>query len=302
MRNKTTLAYICVILSMICWSMSFVWIKIVFQSYTPITATLIRLILSSAMIISISAIFGKLQKIKKKDYKWMFLLAFFEPFLYFLGETGGMFYVTPTLGAVIIATIPLFCPVAELIFYKEKVSPSLYIGIVMSVIGVSVIAFNNNIMDGNSMKGIYLLCLAIFAGIGHTLLIRKVARHYNPLTIVAVQNSVGALLFLPIFLIFEYDTFITITPTREVIEAIIYLSIFASSLAFILYTYSINAIGISKSVVFCNTIPVFTAIFAYFIVGEEITIMKIIGISIVVAGLFLSQVKLRKKKASCQLK
>lgn len=302
MRNKTTIAYMCVILSMICWSMSFVWIKIVFQAYTPITATLIRLILSSAMIISFSAIAKKLQRIRKEDYKWMLLLAFFEPFLYFLGETGGMFYVSPTLGAVIIATIPLFCPFAELIFYKEKVSPSLYIGIILSVIGVSVIAFNNSIMDGNSMKGVYLLCLAIFAGIGHTLIIRKVARRYNPLTIVAVQNSLGVFLFLPIFLIFEYNTFISITPSREVIEALIYLSIFASSLAFILYTYSINAIGISKSVVFCNTIPVFTAIFAYFIVGEEITPMKVLGIGIVVAGLFLSQIKFRKKKTSCQLK
>jgi len=302
MQNKTRLAYICVVLSMICWSMSFVWIKIVFQSYTPITATLIRLILSSIMIISFSAIAKKLQKIRKEDYKWLFLLAFFEPFLYFLGETGGMFYVSPTLGSVIIATIPLFCPMAELFFYKEKVSPSLYIGIIMSVIGVSVIALNNNIMEGNSMKGIYLLCLAIFAGIGHSVLIRKIARKYNALTIVATQNTIGALLFLPIFFIFDYSTFITITPSREVIEAIIYLSIFASSLAFILYTFSINHLGISKAVVFCNIIPVFTAIFAYFIVGEEITTVKVIGIAIVVSGLFLSQVKPSKIKEVCRLR
>lgn len=301
MQNKTRLAYICVVLSMICWSMSFVWIKIVFESYSPITATLIRLILSSAMILSISAIAKKLQKIKREDYKWILLLAFFEPFLYFIGETNGMFYVSPTLGAVVIATIPLFCPLAEMLFYKTKISPSLYLGIVLSVVGVSVIALDNNITEGNSMKGIYFLCLAIFAGLGHSLLLRNVVRKYNAISIVAYQNTIGALLFLPVFFILDFDKFLTITPTREVIEALIYLSIFASSLAFILYTYSLNQLGISKAIVFCNTIPVFTAIFAYFVIGEEITTTKIIGIAIVVGGLFLSQIKFKRKRDICQL-
>jgi drug/metabolite transporter (DMT)-like permease len=265
-------------------------------------ATFIRLVLSSAMILSISAIAKKLQKVKRKDYKWFLLIAFFEPFLYFIGETNGMFYVSSTLGAVVIATIPLFCPLGELLLYKAKISASLYIGIIISVIGVCVIAMDNSILEGNSMKGIYFLCLAIFAGTGHSLLIRKVSRNYNALSIVAYQNTIGIFLFMPIFFIFEYDTFITVVPTREVVEALIYLSIFASSLAFILYTYSLNHLGISKAVVFCNTIPVFTAIFAYFIVGEEITPIKILGIGIVVSGLFLSQIKYKKIKALCQLK
>jgi len=302
MQNKTRLAYLCVILSMICWSMSFVWIKIVFQSYTPMAATFIRLVLSSAMILSFSAITRKLQKMKKEDFKWFLLLAFFEPFLYFIGETNGMFYVSSTLGAVVIATIPLFCPLSEMIFYKTKIVPSLFIGITLSVTGVCVIALDNDITAGNSLKGIYFLCLAIAAGVGHSTIVRKVARGYNAISVVAYQNTIGMFLFLPVFYFMEFDKFITVTPTQEVIEAIIYLSIFASSCAFILYTYAINQLGISKAVVFCNTIPVFTAIFAYFVVGEQITTIKILGIAIVVSGLFLSQVKYKKIKALCRLR
>lgn len=294
-NNKSILAYLSVIFAMVFWSMSFVWIKIVFESYSPITATVLRLILSSIMILSFGLISRKIQKIHKEDYKWIVLLAFFEPFLYFIGETGGMFYVSSTLGAVIISTIPMFCPIAEYIFFKEKVKANIYIGIFLSIIGVCVISMSNNILEGNSFKGIALLVLAIFSGVGQTLMIRKISARYNALTIVAMQNSIGTLLFLPIFFIFEFDKFITITPTREVIEALIYLSFFASTLAFILYTYSIGKLGISKSVVFCNVIPVFTAIFAYFILGEEITLTKFIGIGIVIFGLFLSQKKFKRK-------
>ena len=43
--------------------------------------------------------------------------------------------------------------------------------------------------------------------------------------------------------------------------------------------------------VYTNLIPVFTAIFSYFIINEELTIQKIIGIVLVVGGLVLSQLK-----------
>jgi len=34
-------------------------------------------------------------------------MAFFEPFLYFIGESFGLVYISSTIAAVIVATIPL---------------------------------------------------------------------------------------------------------------------------------------------------------------------------------------------------
>ena len=45
-----------------------------------------------------------------------------------------------------------------------------------------------------------------------------------------------------------------------------------------------------------NAIPVFTAIFAYFALDEILNFQKIIGISIVICGLSLSQFKLNFSK------
>jgi drug/metabolite transporter (DMT)-like permease len=53
--------------------------------------------------------------------------------------------------------------------------------------------------------------------------------------------------------------------------------------------------GVTRANTFINLIPVFVAILAFIMLNDELGLQKIIGIVIVVAGLFLSQLKKRKK-------
>jgi drug/metabolite transporter (DMT)-like permease len=75
------------------------------------------------------------------------------------------------------------------------------------------------------------------------------------------------------------------------VGAILQLTVFASSLAFIFFTYGITHIGVSRANVFTNTIPVFTAVFAWWLLDEPLTANKWAGISIVILGLFVAQFK-----------
>ena len=47
--------------------------------------------------------------------------------------------------------------------------------------------------------------------------------------------------------------------------------------------------GITKANVFSNSIPVFTALFSFIILGEKLTVQNITGMAVVIAGLFMSQ-------------
>ena len=66
-----------------------------------------------------------------KSRKWLFwayggglflLMALFEPFIYFLGESYGLLYVSSTVAAVIVATIPLISPLFAWYFFREKLN------------------------------------------------------------------------------------------------------------------------------------------------------------------------------------
>lgn len=278
---------------MLFWSFSFVWVKIVYLVYNPITTVFLRLIISTALLFIIGKSIGRIQKINKSDRVQLVLLAFFEPFLYFMGESFGLKLVSSTLGAVIISTIPLFSPIAAYFFHKEKISPKIVLGILVSIIGVGVIIFNKQLNLIASPVGIALLFLAVGSAVAYSTVLKNLASKYNPLTLISYQNLVGIIFFLPPFLIFDLQYFISAQPTTEVWLAIIQLAVFASSLAFIFFTYGLKYLGINKSNIFINAIPVFTAIFAFFVLNETLSFQKMMGISIVIGGLFLSQAKLK---------
>jgi len=77
--------------------------------------------------------------------------------------------------------------------------------------------------------------------------------------------------------------------STEGITALFMLSVFASVIAFVLFAWAVRKMGVAKTNAFVNLIPVFTALFAWFIIGERITLLQWIGIAIVVSGLFVSQ-------------
>jgi drug/metabolite transporter (DMT)-like permease len=296
MRDNKYLVYFAILFATLFWGFSFIWTKEVLRFYPPITIVFLRLIISSIILITVGKLLKKIQKLKTKDIKTMLLLSLLQPFLYFIGESIGLTYVTSTIAAVIISTIPLFCPLASYIFYRERVSPMNFIGIVVSVFGVGLVILKDDFSFVASTVGILFLLMAVLAAIAYSIVAKRITEIYNVYSIITYQNSIGILFFLPIFLYSDFQTFITTAPTIDAIIPLLELSFFASSLAFIFFTYGIKKIGIIRTNSFTNIVPVFTSVFAYFILDETLIIRNIIGIVIVILGLSLSQIKLPKRK------
>lgn len=296
MKNKTLQYYGAAMLTMFFWSFSFVWFKIAYKVYEPMTVVLFRLTLSAIIMFIVAKLIRKLQPIQRGDLKWMIMLAFFEPFLYFMGESFGLKYVSPIVAAVIVATIPLFTPFAAKYFYGEKISPSNFVGLLISFLGVGLVVFDLSQGITASPLGVILEFLAVLSTIGYAIILKRMTSYYNGYTIISYQNLIGAVMFLPFWGIFEAKTTFVTPFDMEAFGAIVKLAVFASILGFIFFTYSIKQIGINKSNMFINLIPVFVAIFSYLILGDEINLQKMIGIITVITGLFLAQAKKRKLK------
>lgn len=292
MSKKIIAVYTSAIIAMVFWAFSFIWYKEVLVLYKPVSLVLLRLIISSILLFAVTASLGRLDKIHRKDIKKFLLLSFLSPFLYFLGESYGVSYIPSTLAAVIIATIPLFSPIGAYYYLKERITWMNFFGIVVSVIGVALVIFHQgfDLVDVNPI-GIAFLVLAVVAALGYSLLIKKMTDRYNVFSIVAYQNLIGIFYFLPLFFWLDFKHFVQVVPAWDVIIPLLNLGVFASTFAFIFFTYSIKNLGISRANIFTNAIPVLTAIFAYFILGEPLTLVKMIGIMVVVLGLLLSQIR-----------
>lgn len=301
MNFRSSKVYLFAILSMLFWGMSFVWFKIVAKWYEPLTIIFLRLVISGSLLMLYMWISRTWQVVERRHLKYLFLLAFTQPFCYFLGESFGLKLVSSTISSVIIATIPLFSPFAAYYLVREKVSPSIVAGILFSFTGILLMVLNPDLSLNAAPKGILLLFVAVLSAVAYSVVIRKITHKYNPVTIITYQNLIGAIYFLPLFLIFDFQHFSTVKPTRELILALLQLAVFASTLAYLFYIISIKKIGMIKSNIFTNLIPVFTGVFSFFVLGERFTAMKIVGMLLVMSGIVVSQSKginmlLQKKK------
>ncbi len=279
---------------MLIWGMSYILLEIVFDYFTPVTTVVVRIIMASIFMLSLSLILKKLQKIEKKDIKIFMLFALIDPFIYYICESYGLQLTSPTTTAIIIATIPLFAPLSAIIFLKENISLLNIAGIIVSFVGVLFVIITKNFELSVDPKGLLLLFVAVFCAVLYNFFLRKLVRKYNVYTIITVQNIISLIYFLPFLFIYGIEEIIHVNYDLKLISTLIVLSVFASSLAFIFYADSIKQIGITKTNVFANMIPVFTAVFSYFILNELINLNKIFGIILVILGLFISQI-IKKK-------
>ncbi len=140
------------------------------------------------------------------------------------------------------------------------------------------------------------LLFAVVSGMGYSIVVKNLSHRYRPLTIVRIQNMIGGIYFLPFMIGFEWRDTMAANPPAGIILNLVMLAVFGSSLAFILVTIAIREIGISRTNIFTNIIPVITAVFAYILLGESFSARKVAGMAIILAGIFLSQIRRRARQ------
>ena len=232
-KGKLVVTYFLIILAMIFWGFSFIWTKMLLFSLKPISIITLRLIISASFLIVSGLLIKSLQKMKLSDLALIGLLAFLEPFMYFLGETNGLNYVSATISSVLIALIPLLSPFAAWLFYKEKLNILNFVGILISFFGVTLVILKRDFTLNASTEGILLMGLAVFSAIGYSVVVVKAVKRYNVFTIITYQNLIGVFFFLPLFLYFDLDHFRTVRFTSQNTLLLLALAILASSAAFI---------------------------------------------------------------------
>jgi drug/metabolite transporter (DMT)-like permease len=262
MGRARTGAYVSVIFAMIFWGFTFVLFKFANESFRPITIAFLRLFISIFFLFGFAILLKRLKKIKPKDQKWLILLAFLEPFLYFLGEAHGLTMVSATVGSVLISTIPLIVPFGAYYFGGVPTDP----------------------------RGVLLMFVAVFSAVGYTLVVKKLVDDYNPITITAYQSFYGLLMFIPLFVFVELPRLDWSIVTTQSLLSLLYLGVFGSGICFILIATGIRELGAARANIFGNLIPVVTAVLAFLLLKEPMPLIKVLGILVAIAGLLMSQV------------
>ncbi len=292
MSSSLAKTYFLTTVSIVLWGLSFVWSNdILNHGVPPFTFLFVRLAIAGLLMLAYARITGKLQKVSRKDTLYMFLMAFFEPFIYFIGETYGMKATgSAVLAAVIIATIPITCLFAEKILYKVPYTAFKIIGTAITIPGiVMVVMKGGDVTNVDHYYGIALLFLAVAGATGYAAVVKKMSGTYNPTTITTYQFLFGALLFLPFFLGYGLDGLNSTFFSAEVMVPLLALAVLCSCVAFLFWVTSIARLGMMKANIFSALIPAVSAVGAAAMGQEEITVISVAGIAIVIVGVIIAQ-------------
>ena len=288
-------AYLLPLTFVIIWGLSFVWTEQILQVYSPITMITIRLILASLLLFTFVKLTKKLQNVERKDWRLMGLVALCQPFAYFLGESFGIVYSSASFAAIMIALIPLLVPLAVWLVVGIRSQWTIFVGLIVSFGGILYMILGDNFELIVDIRGILFLSLAVFAAVVYALCVAKLTEKYNNFTIVCYQTILGTLMFLPLFFgLGGWQEFQKIPFDFSIFRNILLLAIFGSGVAFICYVESIKQTGAVRTAMFANLIPIVTVIGAFFLLNQAFSTQKIIGMSIVILGLFIAQIKWKK--------
>ncbi len=286
------LTYIASIFAITLWGMSYIWTDKILALGIPVFYfVFVRILLAGLTLFLFNTAYGRIKRIQRKDLPKFLLLAFCEPFIYFLCETYGIKVTgSPTISAMVIATIPIFSIGAGMIFFKEKINFINILGIVFSLVGIVMVAMAKGEVGEHFIWGIVLLLIAVIAEVGHASLTKSLAGNYSSQIIVMYQFLIGSIYLLPLFLWKGLDGFNKeVYFSAEVWYPLICLAILCSSLAFSLWVSTIKNLGVAKSSIFSALIPVAAAIIAWAIGHELLNSRQWIGVAVSTAGVILSQ-------------
>lgn len=297
-KQSKLLVYIASIFAITLWGMSYIWTdKIIAQGIPIFYFVFVRILLAGIILFLFNTAYGRIKRIQKQDLPKFLLLAFFEPFIYFLCETFGLKLTgSPTLSAMVIATIPIFSIAAGILLFKEKVNTVNISGILLSLVGIVMVAMAKGELGQNFIWGIVLLLIAVISEVGHASITKSLAGIYSSQIIVMYQFLIGSVYLLPLFLWkgldgFDYEVYFS----GDVWYPLICLAVLCSSLAFSLWVSTIKSLGVAKSSIFSALIPVAAAIIAWILGHEILNSRQWAGIAISTIGVVLSQYSSRKK-------
>ena len=309
--NKIT-PYIAIVAAMLIWAGAGIAVKEALVVFSPLTLIVMRFTLAVLLMLSIGLVFRYnsivgLQRVERKDIPLFLLGGLFQPFLYFIFETYTyQSFSSPTVAEALLSTQPVMAPLFAWVLLRERVTRNNILGIVLSTLGVMMLLMMGGgplaMGDGAIGKGVLLAVLTVSMSVSYSVVLRRIPTQYSPLSIVFYVQSFALVLFWVMWGISGIGDGISgigdgisgigNEAARQWVRSLLsvgYLAVLASVTAFILFCYTVRQIGVTRANVFNNVRPVFTAILMWMMFGEILPIWKIIGIIIIIIGLFISQ-------------
>ncbi|HEY8911108.1 MAG TPA: DMT family transporter [Desulfosporosinus sp.] len=293
------------VLTTIFWSGAFITGKIAVGQFPPFALTFFRFLFALPFIFTIFYLRER-GNLLPRGRQWppLIILGLVGTFCYHALFFTSLKYTTAINSSLIGAINPMVTTLLAAMFFSEQLTPWRVFGIILSFSGVFLFITNGDlqlISQFQFNKGDLFMLIAVCCFAVYSLLSRRYMKEYrlSPLMVTAYTFLICVVISVP-FVLWEKPTTYLFSATASGWLSILYMSVFASVIGYLIQMVAIQRIGAPRTAIFINLVPIFTIIQSVTILGESITLFKLVGAAIVITGVYLatrpeSRVKYFKK-------
>ena len=217
----------------------------------------------------------------KKYWRKYVMVGFINSALPFCLYSFAGLYIPASYSVILNSTSPFFGALFSWIMFKEQFSPKQIGGLILGVVGVSMVVKIAAVQNDSFFYFAVLACLAAAASYGFSGNFVKKIAHEVPALGIAAGSQIGAS-----FILFGPSLFQP-TPhhvTTGVLLALFGLAILCSAVAYIIYYPLMAEVGATKALTVTLLMPPFGMLWGYLFLGEIITFQMIFGTGLILIG------------------
>ena len=208
-----------------------------------------------------------------------------------MGVAGfGVYNITLNYGEVtvpsgitsfILSQMPVIVTLSAPVLLKEKITLSVWVGLMISVIGVSLIAvayLDGGLQGAMSVAqldlGIIYLLIAVFCGAIYAICYKILAHKYHPIELTSFAIWSGTLLLL----IYSPSLWGEIkTAPFSATLAVIYLGIFPAAIGYLVWSYVLRFMPASRASNYLFLMPLVATGLGWLLLGEVPKLLALCG-------------------------
>ncbi len=194
-------------------------------------------------------------------------------------------YTSVASSVIFVTTNPIFVALASVFFFREKVSPFLFLAIFLAVFGGLVIGWTDWGKGEHHLYGDFLALLGAVMATGYLLVGRKVRQKVNLTAYITLVYGVAAVLLVALALLSGHPLF-DYSPYTYLLFFL--LAVFPQLIGHTSLNWALKFFSATIVAVFILGEPIGASILAYALLGEGIGMNLLCGGALVLLGIYLS--------------
>lgn len=280
------------LLVILMWGTNFVVYKLLIESFPFWVLMFFRNFFATITLFWLTR---KLLKVRIKGYMaWIFIVLatftgiFFNNVLFQMGIRDTL----ATNVSLIMALTPITTTFISFLVFREPLHGKQVLGIFFAFFGVVLVVLKGSLRNliefSVNIGDLFIVCSLLSFSISF-IFIKKAVDHKVPSELMTAYGHAISLIFIIPFLFMEQSTsgWSSIPSTPIYWLLLIFMGIFPTALGNMLWNRGIAELGPSKATIFMNGTPLVTAIASFFVLGEVINGIQILGFFIIATGVIL---------------